>query len=122
MIFYSFNQLNNVLIFIFFGLILCFIYNIFEIVFLLNLQKKLKNVILNSVFCVISALFFIILSNIFNFGLFSITLLMGSVFGFIWFKFVSKNLVVFLKNKCYTIFNKTRKGTKCKPIKKKLKR
>ena len=120
MIFYSFNQLNNVLIFLFCGIILGFIYNTVEIIFLINYQKKIKYIVFNSIFYVFFALFFIFLINIFNFGLLSFSLLASIILGFLWFKAVSKKLVVFLKNKCYTLFNKNSKGTKCK-TKKKLK-
>ena len=118
MIFYSFNQLNNFLIFLFCGIILGLIYNIFEIIFILNYQKKLKNIVFNGIFYVFFALFFIFLINIFNFGLFSITLTLSIILGFLWFKTVSKKLVVFLKNKCYTLFKKNFKGQKCKNKKK----
>jgi len=112
MIFYSFNQLNTFLIFLFFGLFLELFYNILEIVFLLNSQKKLKNIIINSVFYIIFALFFVILLNIFNFGLFSIVLTATYVLGFIWLKIVSKKLVVFYQEKWYNVLNKRKTNAK----------
>ena len=121
MIFYSFNQLNNFLIFLFLGIIFAFINTTLEIIFTLKHQKKLKNIVFYSIFYIFFAIFFIFLLNFFNFGLFSITLLLSIILGFVWFKFVSKNLVVFLQNKWYTIISKNKKEPKCKPIKKKLK-
>lgn len=109
MIFSSFNQLNNILIFIFLGIILGLIYCLIEIIFLLNLQKKLKNITINSVFYIFFALFFVFLINIFNFGIFSISLLLALILGFIWIKTLCKKLVVFLKNKWYNIFKTKRK-------------
>lgn len=114
MIFSSFNQVNNVLIFIFFGIVLCLFYITLEILFLLNFKKIFKNIIFNTFFYIFFAIIYIFLINIFNFGLFNIVLLGAFILGFIWFKIASKNLVVFLKNKWYTIISKRKQNAKPK--------
>jgi len=121
MIFYSFNQLNNFLIFLFCGIILGVINIVLEIIFTLKYAKKIKNIVFYSIFYIFFAIIFIFLLNFFNFGLFSTTLLLSIILGFVWIKYVSKNLVVFLINKWYNIISKNKKEPKCKQNKKKLK-
>ena len=118
MIFSTFNQLNNFLIFIFVGLLMAFFYSILEICFLINFKKKLKNIIFNSVFYIFFAVLFVILLNIFNFGKFNISLLLATIGGYVWFRNASKNLVVFLKNKWYNTLNRLKRKTNAKQQKK----
>lgn len=101
MIFSTLNQLNCFFIFLFFGIIFSVINTCLNILFLQKKFKTTKKIIINCVFYSIFSIFFVILLNIFNFGLFSFVLLLASVLGFIWFNLTSKKLVVFLKTLCY---------------------
>ena len=121
MIFFTLNQFNCFLIFIFFGIILNLIYNLFSILFLKNFQKKLKIIIFDTVFYSFFNIFLIFLINFLNFGNLSFTLLASSYLGFYLTKRLCKNLVVFLEKKWYTIVNKNyskRKTRKCKQTEK----
>jgi len=111
MIFYSFNQLNNVLIFIFLGIVVSIIKTIINLLFLLNFSKKIKNIAINCIFYMFFTCFFVILLNIFNFGFLNITLFLSYLIGYIWFKSVTKNLVAFYQKKWYTNINKNKKET-----------
>ena len=97
MIFSTFNQFNCFVIFIFFGIIAGLIYNLFAIIFLLNYSKKIKNLIILTIFYAFFTTFFIILINIFNFGKISFVVILSYILGFIWIKKL-------FKNKCTWIF------------------
>ena len=121
MIFFTLNQFNCFLIFIFFGIILNLIYNLFSILFLKNFQKKLKIIIFDTIFYSFFNIFLIFLINFLNFGKPSFTLLTSSYLGFYLTKRLYINLVVFLEKKWYTIVNKNyskRKTRKCKQTEK----
>lgn len=106
MIFLSLNQLNCFLIFLFYGIISCFIYKIFCILFLKNYQKKLKFIVFDAIFYTFLMIFLIFLINFLNFGKLSLALIFAFIIGFYSFKTLTKNLVVFLQNKWYNIFIK----------------
>ena len=109
MIFYTINQLNNFLIAIFFGFIFGSIKNIFDVVYLLNSQKKIINILINTIFYTFFTCFFVFFINIFNFGLLNIVLLLSFILGFVWCKIVFKKTVVFCKNKWYNVLTNTHK-------------
>ncbi len=108
MIFSSFNHVNCFLVFLFFGIILGFIDNIISIVFLKNYQKKFVIPIFDTVFYTFFSILFVILLNIFNFGEFSLVLVLAYVLGFYWIKKQLKNLVAFLQTKWYNVINRIR--------------
>jgi len=106
MIFSTQHQLNCLILFVFFGLLIGIIYCLFQIIFLKKYQKKLIKCIFFSVFCSIFCIFYVFLINFFNFGKFSIVLFFTYGFGFFWINKLCKNLVVIFENKWYTIINK----------------
>lgn len=106
MIFSTINQFNCFLIFLFFGIISNLIYSLFSIIFIKNYQKKFKNIIFDTIFYVFLMIFLIFLINFLNFGKLSFSILLAFILGFYSSKILTKNLVVFLQNKWYTIFNK----------------
>lgn len=113
MIFYSFNQFNCFLIFIFCGIICCLIYDLFNLIFLIKFQKKFKKIIFDSIFYCFFNIFLIFLINFLNFGKINFSILLGFILGFSLTKKSNKNLLVFLENKWYNIFNnKNNKGCK----------
>lgn len=103
MIFQTQNQLNYFLIFIFFGFILGTIFNVYNLIFLKNYQKKLINLILGTVFYSFFCIFYVIFIIFFNFGNFSVTLFISYILGFIITKKRTFNLVVIFEKKWYTI-------------------
>ena len=109
MIFSTFNQFTCFLIFLYFGIITSVLSQLFFMLFLKNYQKNvLKNVIF-AINYAIFLIFFVILLNIFNFGQFSIVLILAYLFGYFWIKKLSNNLVVFLEKKWYNVCTKSRK-------------
>ena len=115
MIFSTLNQLNCFLLFIFFGLIFVFFYNFASILFLKKYQKIFQKIIFDSVFFSFFSIFYVFLINFYNFGIFSITLILGYLFGFLWLKNLSKNLVVFLQEKWYnSLIKRKRNGRRKK--------
>ncbi len=106
MIFSTSSQLNCFLIFVFLGIVLSIVSNAINILFLEKFAKKLKKIIINFNFYAIFSIFFVIFINVFNFGEFSISLLIASTLGFIWFNFTTKKLVVFLSSLWYTKLTK----------------
>lgn len=114
MIFQTQNQVNIILIFIFFGILLGFISIVFFTLFLKNFQKILIKSIINCVFYVFFSVFFIFLLNFFNFGKFNLTLTLCYIFGFAWFVFLCRNLVVILEKKWYNIIKSKFKTFKTK--------
>lgn len=109
MIFYSFNQLNNFLIFIFSGFFVAIFNSVLEIIFLINSKKNLKNIVFRCIFYIFFAILFVFLLNLFNFGILNLSLLLAMIIGFIWQKKLDKNLVVFFKNKWYNVLTLKRK-------------
>ena len=110
MIFSTLNQLNCFLLFIFFGLIFGFFYNLAGILFLKKYQKIFQKIIFDSVFFGFFSIFYVFLINFYNFGIFSITLILGYLIGFLWIKNLGKNLVVFLQEKWYTFLIKRKRN------------
>lgn len=106
MIFQTQLQLNNLFIFVFFGILTAFIYSVLKIINIIKIQKKLIKNINNLIFYAFFIIFFVFLINFFNFGKFSLTLLALYFFGFISIKKHTTNLVVILKKMCYNIINK----------------
>ncbi len=106
MIFSTFNQLNCFLLFLFFGIIISFIFNLFSVLFLRKYLKIYKKIIFESIFYTIFAVFFVFLLNFYNLGKFSFVLLMAYILGFIWLKFVSSKLIAILENKWYNLLIK----------------
>lgn len=109
MIFITFNQVNNIFIFIFLGIIFGIIKNILRIIFLLKFYKKIKNTVINTIFYSFFACFFVFFINIFNFGSFSITLILAYILGLCWCEFVCKKIVVFCENKWYNVLTSLQK-------------
>jgi len=103
MIFSTTHQFNCLFVFLFFGIILGIISIIFFGLFLKKFQKKFIIYTLDGVFYTFFSIFFVILLNIFNFGKFSISLILVYLIGYIWINKACKNLVVFLENKWYNI-------------------
>lgn len=101
MIFQTQNQLNNSLIFIFFG----FIVGLFSIVYYLIIfkktSKKLTKSIINCIFYLIFSIFFVFLIIFFNFGKFSLVLFLLYLTSFLYTKHTFSNSVVLLKKLCY---------------------
>lgn len=114
MIFQTQNQLNCFFIFIFFGIITGIIFNISNLIFLKNYQKKLIKLILNTVFYSFFYIFFVFFINFFNFGNFSISLLLAYILGFTLSKRLSFKLIVLLKKKWYTIIKLLIRNNKTK--------
>lgn len=109
MIFSTNNQLNCFLIFSFFGILTGLIFNFFFVIFLKKYQKNIKKIIFDAIFCLFFCIFYIFLINIFNLGIFSISLLVAFSAGLFFSKKATRNLVVFLENKWYnTIKRKTK--------------
>ena len=106
MIFNTTNQFNCFLIFLFFGIISCIFYKLFSILILKNYQKKFKIIIFDAIFYSFLSIFLLFLINYFNFGKLSFSILLAFILGFLLLNLITKNLVVFLENKWYTIFNK----------------
>ncbi len=112
MIFSTQNQFNCFLIFIFFGIILGVLFSIQNILFLRKNEKFIKKIILDCIFYMFFSIFFIILINFFNFGKFSLTLLLAFILGFETSKRLLLKTVVFLQNKWYNVVNKFFKRSK----------
>lgn len=108
MIFSSFNQVNCFLVFLFFGIILGLIDCIISVIFLKKYQKKFIIPIFDAVFYTFFSILFVFLLNIYNFGEFSIVLVLAYILGFYWIKKQLKNLVAFLSLKWYNVVNKIR--------------
>ena len=109
MIFSTLNQVNCFLIFVFLGIIFSIIYDALFILFLKKHRKKFANYTFDTIFYAIFSCFFVIFKNIFNFGLFSFSLLLACSIGFVWTKSTTKNLVVFLEEKWYNKITLKRK-------------
>lgn len=108
MIFSSFNHVNCFLVFLFFGIILGFIDSLISIIFLKKYQKKFVIPIFDVIFYTIFTLLFVFLLNFYNFGEFSLTIVLAYILGFYWIKKELKNLVAFLQGKWYNVFSKIR--------------
>jgi len=106
MIFSTNHQVNCFLIFVFLGIIFSIFYNCINILFFKNFTKNYKKIIKNSVFYSIFSIFFVILLNFFNFGLFSISLLLATFAGYVWTNLTIKKLVVFLQTLWYNKLTK----------------
>lgn len=120
MIFQTQNQLNCFLIFIFCGIIIGLISQIYFLFFLINFQKKPTKIIFFTFFYSFFYIFYVFLLNIFNFGKFSLSLFFAYVIGFLWIKFILSKLVVILEKKWYnTIITKFKSRIKKGKIKNK---
>lgn len=110
MIFQTQNQINCLLIFIFFGIISGLISILFFLIFTIKNQKKLIKLLFESIFYSFLGVFFVFLINFLNFGHFSPTLLIGYILGYLWIKRLMQKSVVILETKWYTkvskIYNK----------------
>lgn len=107
MIYETQNQINNILIFIFCGILFGIFSIIYFSLFLKNYQKKLIKIIFDTIFYAFFTIFFVFLINFFNLGCFSFVLLLTFTCGFLWSKSLTQNLVVILEKRWYTIVNKT---------------
>ena len=110
MIFNTLSQLNLLIIFLFFGLICGFISIIYFAITLKNHNKNLINIILNCIFYAFLSVFYAFLINFFNFGIFSLTLVLTFSIGFVWSKKLLNKLLVILEKKCYTLYKKLTKN------------
>lgn len=112
MIYFTTNQANCFLIFLFFGIISGIILNVFSIIFLKKFINLIKKHIFNCIFTIFFGILFIFLLTIFNFGIFSFSLLFAFLLGLTFPKFAFKKTFVFFENKWYNIFNKIFKRQK----------
>lgn len=112
MIFSTLNQVNCFLIFLFFGFICNFVINILSIIFLKKFKKLTINCVFDCIFTIFLCIFLIFLLINFNFGKFSIVLIITFLFGYCTTQFVFKKTFVFLENKWYNTINKFLKGLK----------
>ena len=113
MIFLTVNQLTCFLLFLFLGIIFALIFNLIKIIFCFNFLKNITKNIFKCVFFSIFAIIFIFFINFFNFGKISISLLLGTILGYVWFDKLATNSVVFLQNKWYnTVKHKDKKKIK----------
>ena len=106
MIFSSLNQVNCFLLFLFCGIILGLISQIFFTLTLKKYQKIYLKIIFDTIFYAFFSIIFCFLINFFNFGQYSFALIMSYLLGDIWKKNIDKNLIVFLETKWYNIINK----------------
>lgn len=106
MIFSSLNQVNCFLLFLFRGIILGFISQIFFTLTLKKYQKIYLKIIFETLFYTFFSVFFCFLINFFNFGQYSFALILAYILGYIWIKNIDKNLFVFLETKWYNTINK----------------
>ena len=106
MIFSSANQLNCLFLFITIGIFAELFANIFFIVFLKNYQKNVIKIIFDSIFYTFFSILFIFSIIYFNFGEFSITLLLSYILGIFWIKILTHKLVVFFECKWYNHIKK----------------
>lgn len=114
MIFKTNLQLNCFLIFLFFGIIIGFISNCYDLIFLKNYQKKLKKIVFDCIFYVFFSIFYVFLINYFNFGHYSIALILSYIFGFWIAKTLLRKTVVILQSKWYNKINILIKSKKIK--------
>ncbi len=103
MIFSTQNQLNCLLIFVLGGIILGFISNVFSVLFAINFQKKYIKSLFLSIFYAFLSIFFVFLINFFNFGKFSLTLLIFFLLAYLWAKTLFKKTLVILERKWYNV-------------------
>lgn len=106
MIFSTFNQLNCFLIFIFLGIICAVVFDLFSIIFLKKYQKNFLKLLFDTIIYGFFSVIFIIFENIFNFGIFSLSLVLAFLIGFIFTCHLNIKLVVFLEDKWYNVINK----------------
>lgn len=114
MIFLTQNQFVCFLIFLFFGILSYIIISLFSLIFLKKFQKYFINSLFNMIFCAFFIIFFEFLLIIFNFGIFSFTLLFSFFVGHLWSKKLFEKLFVFLENKWYNIINTNKTNRKNK--------
>ncbi len=112
MIFITLNQLNCFLLFLFFGIILGFVYQIFSVIFLKNFQKIYLKSIFNGIFCAFFGIFYVFFINFYNFGKYPPALLFAFLLGIFWVKKLCAKSVVFLQNKWYNLFKRLTKNEK----------
>lgn len=115
MIFQTQPQLNCVLIFAFFGIIIGIISNCFSIIFFKKHQKNYQKTLYNIIFYGFFSVFLIFLINLFNFGKFSFALICTYILNFLWITTLTNKLVVILEKKWYTTFNSLLNKHKLKP-------
>lgn len=125
MIFQTQNQLNCLLIFIFFGTCTGILFILYQTFFLLKFQKKFKKIIFYTIFYSFFNIFYIFLLIYFNFGEFSLVLYFSFLFGFNIIKNVLRNSFVIFEKRWYNILNKfslnlkSKKETKTNEVSKK---
>lgn len=107
MIFSTQNQLYILLIFLLGGIISGICSSFFSIIFLKKYQKNLVKSVFLSVFYLFFCVFFIFLLNFFNFGNFSLILVLSYLIGFLSTKNLTKNLVVILQDLWYNKIKRT---------------
>ena len=76
MIFQTENQINVFLIFLFFGLICCLLFNLLKTLFLINFFKNFIKILFYCVFYCVFSCFFVILLIFYNYGKFSFSILL----------------------------------------------
>lgn len=106
MIFQSNNQASNLIIFLFWGIIIGIVAIFYFLFFVKNFQKKLIKLIIFAIFYSFFIIFFVFLINFLNFGKFSFVLLFSFCVGYIWVKKLTHKLVVIMEKRWYTILNK----------------
>ena len=105
MIFSTLNQFNCFLLFLFFGVLFGFLYQAFSVLFLKKYQKIFQKIIFEGIFYTFFAIFYVFFINFYNFGEFSLSLILAMILGYLWIIMLSKKLVAFLQNKWYNAIN-----------------
>lgn len=98
--------MNCFLLFLFSGIILGLISQMFFTLTLKKYQKIYLKIIFDAIFYTFFSIIFCFLINFFNFGQYSFALILAYVLGYIWIKNIDKNLIVFLETKWYNITSK----------------
>lgn len=106
MIFSSTNQVNILFIFCSAGIASAIFFAAFSIIFLKNYLKKIKKTLFFALFYAFYYVFFIILINFFNFGKFSLSLLISYILSFKLVELLLRNLVVIFEKRWYNKFIK----------------
>ena len=121
MIFSTQSQLNCVLIFVFAGMLIGILANIIFAIFLKNYQKYAIKLTFSTIFYAFFSVFYIFILNIFNYGNFSIVLLLSYLAGFQFTNWQLKKLVVIFEKAWYNKLNKIYTNLKSKLNKRKTK-
>lgn len=101
MIFSTFNQINVFLIFLFNGIVFSIIFNLFSVFFLKFHQKTIQKCIFECIFYSFFGILFIFSINYFNFGEYSLILILAQIMAHVWTSKTINKSIVKLENKWY---------------------